>query len=229
MSWVRLQRHIPRGTRLVVVSTTERYRRLAGQVSAQDTVLEIGCSTGEATRRLVETGARVVAVDVSKELTARLAEDLPQANVARLDGRDGAALRALCPEPDVIFLDVGGDALLPNVTSALRVVLLTYRPRLIVVRSYELAVLQGLVAEVELPEPPAGATPPRQDDAWLRTLIDLSRSAVDGDRVFAARHLRMLGTEPALARLMEMEEDAQNQVRRVVRRARQERDGKGEH
>ena len=50
----------PWRSRISVVSSVERYRRLARTLPGPgEAVLEIGCSTGEATRLLAATAARV--------------------------------------------------------------------------------------------------------------------------------------------------------------------------
>jgi len=128
---------------IIVVSSVEDYRRLArDRVAGEDAVLEIGCSTGKATAVLARTGARVVAIDNGRAMVAKARAALAGARnveIVRGDARDVAALKDLLPEPDVIFLDIGGRALLDNVAGMLRQCLLAFRPRLIVVRSHELA------------------------------------------------------------------------------------------
>lgn len=223
MSWSKLSRHLGRETRIVVVSTVERYRRLAStETQAEDIVLEVGCSTGSATRALAKRAAQIVAVDLSAEVTARLSadlRDLRHVTVARVDGRNAGELKVLCPDPDLIFIDIGGDALLPNVVSVLRICLLAFAPRLLVVRSFELAILQSLLSAAELPPDAASS-----DGAnWFDMLLDLSRSVVDSDRVFAARQLRMLCTKAAKTRLLEMADDPHSQVRRIVGREKEDK------
>jgi SAM-dependent methyltransferase len=170
-------------TAVTVVSSVERYRRLARTLPLPgETVLEIGCSTGEATRLLAERigpDGWVVAVDVSAEMadTARRAlashPHAARVTVAELDGRNAPALVRLLetaragdaesqqqhPDagsdqagPHVIFLDVGGDAQMDSLAFAVRQCLRTFVPRALVVRSAELAALCGRVVEVETPD-----------------------------------------------------------------------------
>ncbi|MDP6038652.1 MAG: methyltransferase domain-containing protein [Candidatus Latescibacteria bacterium] len=54
---------------IIVASSAERFRVLARDLLKDHSrVLEIGCSTGRATRILAENAERVVAVDVSREM-----------------------------------------------------------------------------------------------------------------------------------------------------------------
>jgi SAM-dependent methyltransferase len=215
----------PRRTRISVVSTVERYRRLAGTLPAPgDAVLEIGCSTGEATRLLAATAARVLAVDVSAGMVERAraaAAGLASVTVAHLDGRDTAALAALLPRPDLVFVDVGGDARLDAVALQLRQCLLAFAPRALVVRSAELAAICAALGEVEAPEAgrlgPARSQDPRAHA--LESLLDLSHSSGVRNRVFAARKLRAhAGDSPAArARLAELAQDPDPRVRRIAR------------
>jgi len=223
------------GTAIVVVATSTRYRQLARTLpAAGDTVLEIGCSTGEATRLLAASGAgAVVAVDVAAEMVARTRAAVAAAGgaaasggarltVARLDGRDTAALRALVAAPDLIFVDVGGDARLDAVALQLRQCLLAFAPRTLVLRSAELAAVCAAVREVEAPAPRrAGPRRGRGRSAdpqahALESLLDLSHSAAVPNRVFAARRLRRSVAAAARERLAELAGDPDARVRRVA-------------
>ena len=211
---------------IVVVSSTDRFRRLAKErTRREDSVLEIGCSTGKTTRVLAKSAARVVAVDVSEQLVAGLQSELAafdNVTVARVDGRQTPQLIELLPDPDLIFLDVGGDAQLDNVAFVLRECLRTFAPRLVVVRSFELATLASLITIAEPPD----ASPLRRVDVAdklghaFANLLDLSRSSSVKNRAFAARKLRDLGTPAARERLAEMADDPHPKVRRVVHASR---------
>ena len=209
---------------IIVVSSVDRFRQLAGELpSCRDAVLEIGCSTGGTTRMLAGACARVVAVDVSDELVDQAqcnVADLSNVLVAKVDGRDMEKLKLLLPGPDLIFLDIGGTAFLGNVTSLLRQCLRTFEPRVIVVRSFELAALYAMVTEVETPERPVLRRIVKGDrlNETLDNLLDLSHSSSASDRFFAARKLRDLGTPPARERLKEMVDDSHYRVRRISRR-----------
>jgi precorrin-6B methylase 2 len=214
---------------IVVVATAARYRRLARTLpGAGDAVLEIGCSTGLATRALAASGARVVAVDVAEEMVARTRAALAGApgasgvTVALLDGRDTAALKALVPAPDLIFVDVGGDARLDAVALQLRQCLLAFAPRTLVVRSAELAAFCAAVREVEAPAPRRAG--PRRGRARsadpqahaLESLLDLSHSASVQNRLYAARKLRRTAAPAARERLAELAADPDARVRRIA-------------
>jgi len=210
-------------TELIVVSSRDRFRQLASELpTCQDAVLEIGCSTGEATRLLARSGARVVAVDVADEVVAQLQAELAgcgSVTVAPVDGRNTPRLLELLPEPDLIFVDIGGDAQLDNVAFQVRACLRAFAPRLMVVRSFELATLASLITEVEPPEASELRRTSVHDKLGpaLENLLDLSRSSSVNNRVFAARKLRSLGTPAARERLQEMADDPHPRVRRIAR------------
>lgn len=201
------------GMEIVVVSSPTEYRRLARQrVQAEDRVLEIGCSTGEATLRLAKTGAMVLAVDVGAVMVAKaqaLLAPYPAVTILLLDGRDVPALAQRLPEPTVIFVDIGGDATLDNVALQLRECLRTFSPRLLVVRSFELATLCSLVTECETPQDARFPQASSRDHAArvLDNLLTLSRCTDPDSRMYAARRLRHLRTPQGLERLAEMAAD----------------------
>jgi len=205
-----------------VVSSIDRYRQLARELPVEsDRILEIGCSTGESTRLLAQRAAQVVAVDVSAELVARLqAEmaDYPQVQVAQVDGRNTPQLVALLPDPTLVFVDIGGTAPLDNVALQLRLCLKAFAPRLIAVRSFELATFAGLLTLVEPPETPALSAQDTSDPQahTLQNLLDLSYSSNTDSRVFAVHRLRDLGTEEARQRLQELADDPHRRVRRAA-------------
>lgn len=220
-------RHAPpaRG-RIVVVSSVERYRRLARDLPGPaDAVLEIGCSTGEATRLLATGGARVVAVDVATEMVERAratVADMPRVTVAQVDGRDTPAMAALLADPDLVFVDIGGDARLDAVTLQLRQCLLAFAPRATVVRSAELAALCASVTDIEVPAADALGTlwgrrrsPDAQAHA-LESLLDLSHSASVTNRLFAARKLRDRAEPAARERMAQLADDPDARVRRIA-------------
>ncbi|MFA5861978.1 MAG: 16S rRNA (adenine(1518)-N(6)/adenine(1519)-N(6))-dimethyltransferase RsmA [Candidatus Thermoplasmatota archaeon] len=57
----------------------------AAKLVADDVVLEVGPGTGVLTRRLIATGARVIAVELDKELADGIARDLPRVELIRGD------------------------------------------------------------------------------------------------------------------------------------------------
>lgn len=212
-------------TEVIVVSAKDTFRRMAKTLpTPEDAVLEIGCASGAATRHLTAAGARVVAVDKSATLVGQLQEELREHSnvvVACLDGRNIPGLAALMPSPTVIFMDIGGDATLDAVALQLRLCLRAFRPRLVVVRSFELAALASLIGAVEPSETsglfpegaPAGSDP-------LSNLLDLSCSTSTDTRCFAARRLGLHRARAARDRLLEMAADPHPKVRRAAERAR---------
>ena len=217
----------PSDVEIIAISAKDSFRRMARTLpTPQDTVLEIGCSTGAATQALAATGARVVAVDKSAQFVRKLEEDMrgfKNAVVACVDGRNIPALAALVPSPTVIFIDIGGDAHLDNVALQLRLCLRAFQPRLIVVRSFELATLASLIGEVEPPQ--ISGLRPVEDRVLgrdlLSNLLDLSSSTSTDTRCFAARRLGKFNTTPARDRLHEMISDPHPSVRRAAQRAYQ--------
>jgi len=203
---------------IIVVSAVEDYRRLAKErIAATDAVLEIGCATGLTTKALARTGAKVVAIDCSEEVLVKARAAVAgqgKVEIARGDWRDLAAMKELLPEPDVIFLDIGGTALLDNVALLLRQCLRAYRPRLLVVRSHELADVVSLVADYRVPTRPVLRRPPvaETDQAALAALLDLSHSERVGNRLFAVRKLRQIDDPAAQARLVELTNDPSKRV-----------------
>lgn len=215
----------PGQVEVLVVSSIDRYRQMARELPGEtDRILEIGCSTGESTRLLAQRAAQVVAVDVSAELVARLQAELAgcsKVQVARIDGRNTPQLVALLPDPTLIFVDIGGTAHLDNVALQLRLCLKAFAPRLLVVRSFELATFAGLLTLVEPPETPALAPQDTSDPQThtLQHLLDLSHSSNTDSRVFAVHRLRDLDAEEARQRLQQLADDPHRRVRRAAQLA----------
>ncbi len=68
-----------------------------GDITAGKKILEIGCGTGEFTKRIAQTGADVTAVDISPDLLEIARETIPNVNVSfhvqnveKLDFEDGS-------------------------------------------------------------------------------------------------------------------------------------------
>lgn len=139
-----------------------------------------------------------------------------------MDGRDTAALAALLGEPDLVFVDVGGDARLDAVALQLRQCLLAFAPRATVVRSAELAALCAAVTDIEAPASDApGALwgRRRSTDApthALESLLDLSHSPSVTNRLFAARKLRRFAEPEAQERIAQLADDSDVRVRRIA-------------
>jgi 16S rRNA (adenine1518-N6/adenine1519-N6)-dimethyltransferase len=94
---------------VIDANTVRRIVRIAG-VSADSTVVEVGPGLGSLTLGLLETGARVVAVEIDR----RLAEQLPHtvAAAGSVDGRltvvtgDALAVDELDPSPTVLVANL---------------------------------------------------------------------------------------------------------------------------
>lgn len=221
MNWSRLYKHIKQNTEITVVSCCHQYRKLAKTLpNTDDSVLEIGFAAGLATEQLAKTAEKIIAVDTSYSLVEEAQNkfsDLTNVSWIHLDARDIESLKQQIPEPDLIFIDIGGDALLGNLCSLLREILFYFMPRQLIVRNFELAILDNLIKESHLPEEDArtrhelGFT--MQDN--IESLLNLSHSSIASDRLFAARKLRETNLAIAHERLLEMQSDPSPKVRRA--------------
>jgi len=214
--------------KMIVVAETRDFRRLAlEQITADDFFLEIGCSFGECTKLLGERGCSGLALDHSADAVTLATQGVaayPGVSVLQIDARDMADIAQLCPAPSVILFDIGGNEALDKVISLLRLVLKTFHPRLLLVRSMELAELSSLIEEIFLPDRPhllngfAGSGAPHQ-------LLELSRSPIVKDRLYAIqRFRRSIGQPEVVKRLEEMCVDESPSVRKQAKHAL---DGKG--
>jgi len=209
--------------RIAVVASATHYRKLAKtEVRRNDRVLEIGCSSGLATAVLARTGATVAAVDCAQEqvdLAISRCGKQPNLTIARLDGRNADLLVGIMPEPTVIFIDVGGNALLDNVAYMIRLCLRVFSPRLMVVRSIEYAGVTAMIDSLEtLEHRPIRRISRRSRSAFLlRCLIEQSHSDKADNRVFTIYRLHALGTAPARRRVAQLAADPHPRVRRVAR------------
>lgn len=123
---------------VAVTARTSAFRQLIAQVGREDRVLELGCSAGEATRRLANRAAAVVAVDKAEQMLNEARRRAPMAIFVLADClREDVAARAV--DADVVFLDLGGRQALGRALQVLRKVFKFGKPRLVVVKSVELA------------------------------------------------------------------------------------------
>jgi predicted O-methyltransferase YrrM len=150
----------PGRTDVMVCPDTDTFRRLANaQVQPGDAVVEIGASLGETTARLARTAhgavaagdkgpGSVVAIDITDTLfpraRARCDEVAPDAasivRFLKLDAlADKLGLLHVAEDADAVFLDIGGDRAGDTVALLLALLLDRSAPRLIVVKSEELA------------------------------------------------------------------------------------------
>lgn len=218
----RLADVVSAGTAVAVVADVERFRWCARDyVRPTDQVLEIGCSSGMLTRVLAETGARIVAIDVATEFVASTAAAMaahPQVTVAVADGRNMPEVTALITDPDVIFLDIGGDSPMDSVAFLIRECLQAFTPRQIVVRNAELATFCSMVTACE---PPEHQVLRKVEDAdrsarALDSLLALSYTANAESRAYAARRLRLVDAPEARQRLAELAADPNPRVSRTA-------------
>ncbi|MGB0387337.1 MAG: class I SAM-dependent methyltransferase [Ardenticatenaceae bacterium] len=205
-------------TQIIVASETRHFRHQAQKmVTAEDFFLEIGCSFGECTRLFAKLGLRGVSVDHSSDAVTRARQLLggyAGISVVQADARDIEHIRQICPAPSVILIDIGGNERLPKVTSLLRLVLKTFRPRLILVKSMELAELSSIIQVFSLPNVPH-LLAPLEESSIPHQLIDLSKSPLVNDRLFALQRLRRsVEQNEVLKRIEEMRHDENGTVRK---------------
>lgn len=149
---------------IVVCSDTPRFRMLSRVVpESSEHVLEVGCSTGEATKILSKHSARVSALDVGAEMVemtrAQFSEqEMEQVSVEVVDVRKEVWFLMYCEETlskhgevHAAFVDVGGQSPIDQVAAALQAVLRYAKVRrVIVVKSVELWKHLDGAAEEEL-------------------------------------------------------------------------------
>jgi hypothetical protein len=149
----RVAQHTPDDSPVgIVVSDTMSFRNLDKVVLPTDLVVEIGCSYGAATERLVkrvDDPGQVLAVDTGRDCILRVKERLGgvraiQCDVLRfyadLFVNLVAMKSAYGPESKVVvFCDIGGDRELESVVALLPFLALTIRPVTVVVKSEMLA------------------------------------------------------------------------------------------
>ncbi|MEM7700173.1 MAG: class I SAM-dependent methyltransferase, partial [Verrucomicrobiota bacterium] len=94
---------------------------LSNQVLECDNVLELGCSAGEATARLLKRARRVVAVDKAEVMLAEARQKAPDAEILKIDCiTEGDVVRDLAASADVVFLDLGGRMAMSNAVTVLQ-------------------------------------------------------------------------------------------------------------
>lgn len=140
----------PTTTTILLTNETHAYRHLAAsQVSAHDAVLEIGCSTGQASHILLLHTNDWMGMDVSSSMVQQAREYLhtkghviSQNQLIKHDVLvDPTTAESLVRQqfhPDAIFIDIGGNR---DLTSAIRVLqwsITTYTPRLVVIKNQEM-------------------------------------------------------------------------------------------
>jgi SAM-dependent methyltransferase len=136
---------------VVLTRETNYFRNLVLQVDSKDAVLEIGCSTGETSRLLIAVAKSWVGFDTSEEmidqckvhLLSKEKEDCCHATKidALVDPKRALEVSKTFGEPNVVFVDIGGNRECINVLRMLSWVLKSYTLRLVVVKSRELVQL----------------------------------------------------------------------------------------
>ncbi len=206
---------------IMVISACDTYRKLAKEIpNKNDTVLEIGCSSGKTTKELAKSACQVVAIDNSYSFIEQSQQDYADLDNVRfiyLDARDILATKELLPNPSIIFMDTGGDMHLGNVCSILRLYLLHFQPRIFVLRNFELAILYNMISKTELPPEDQRVKNIIQSKApQVQHLLDLSHSHIINDRIFAVRKLRaFVDNELVKTRLIELLNDPNLKIRKI--------------
>lgn len=141
------------GQLVIVTGETIPYRHMASsQILSTDTVLEVGCSTGEASAILVRYAQKWLGFDTSSDMVEQCLAKLPRNpendNVARALKRDALADPSEAKNavtetlgdagPSVVFVDIGGNRELDGVLRMIDWCKQSFHPRLVVVKSREL-------------------------------------------------------------------------------------------
>lgn len=139
-------------TVILVTPETNHFRQLVGYVAPPDKVLEIGCSSGETSKLLIQNCQSWVGFDTSDEMLDICKEMILSAPASATKQRYLAIVNALVDpqkarkeasyfgaDPNVIFLDIGGNRECINVLRMVSWVLEEFDPRLVVIKSRQLA------------------------------------------------------------------------------------------
>ena len=120
---------------VIVTSETTDYRRTSVvQTTSEDNFLEIGCDFG-ITVEHVDAKSRI-GVDKSEESIRIAKERYPSCQFLLGDIFDG--LSVTLESPSVVSMDINGNRELPAVLKCIQVILDTWSPRIVVVKSREL-------------------------------------------------------------------------------------------
>lgn len=133
---------------IVVTSETTHYRHLVGYIESSDRVLEIGCSSGETSKLILRHCQSWVGLDTSLEMLnvcqetlSSMQQSTPHHSVvvnALIDPQRARKEATKFGEPNVVFLDIGGNREGINVLRMIAWILEEFQLRLLVMKSREL-------------------------------------------------------------------------------------------
>ena len=129
---------------ILLCGETESFRMLArSQIIPTDTVLEVGCSYGLATKELAARARKVVAVDVSssaiERASAHCAAHAENIRFERIDGlKQQSQLLDMAAGSTVAFIDINGDRASADVVQLLQALHTRLAPALTVVKNSQL-------------------------------------------------------------------------------------------
>jgi SAM-dependent methyltransferase len=147
----RLLPDLSKSRTILVTPETNYFRQLVGHVMYSDTVLEIGCSSGETSKLLIQNCRSWVGFDTSEEMLDICMEMIASAPESATKQCHAVIVNALVDkknareeacrfgtDPNVIFLDIGGNRECINVLRMVSWVMEEFDPRLVVIKSREL-------------------------------------------------------------------------------------------
>lgn len=139
------------GKTIVVTPETNEFRRLVGCIHTSDRVLEIGCSSGEASKLMVAKCKSWVGFDTSEEMLKMCRASLDSVAVSQSTGECHAMIMNALVDPKsareeavrfgvptVVVIDIGGNRELLNVLRMISWVLGAFDARLVLIKSREL-------------------------------------------------------------------------------------------
>ena len=139
---------------IISFSTTARYRlSVPSQIRATDRVLEVGSAAGVTSAHIARYAASVVGIDFNAGEVMRSLARYPDMDFRVMSATNVHAMRTLAAEGafDVVYVDVSGAASLAMLLPLLGAVDEAIRPRMMVVKSLNLAKLQrSLLAGIQL-------------------------------------------------------------------------------
>ncbi len=133
---------------ILLTSETTHFRQLVGYITTDDRVLEVGCSSGETSKLILPNCKSWVGFDTSHEMLQACNNMLVLKQSTKLyhtvivnalvDPQHATKEASKFGEPNVIFLDIGGNRECINVLRMISWILEAFDPRLVVVKSREL-------------------------------------------------------------------------------------------